>query len=111
VAAVAELALKRKLSFPVSRLWQRWVAVIARNHLPVTDGRGAWRDNVFVGRLWRTIKYKEVYRHVYDSVPQARASNGRYLTLYNSRRPYSSLDGRTPDQACFNQPMSEGVAA
>ncbi len=47
------------------------------------DGKGAWRDNVFVERLWRSIKYEEVYLQGYDSVGEARASIGRYLTLYN----------------------------
>ncbi len=65
------------------------------------DGKGAWRDNVFVERLWRTIKYEEVYLHAYESVSAARAGMGRYLDLYNRRRPHSSLDGMTPDQAYF----------
>ena len=47
------------------------------------DGKGAWRDNVFVERLWRTVKYEEVYLHAYGSVPDARASIGRYLDFYN----------------------------
>ncbi|MGY3610871.1 MULTISPECIES: integrase core domain-containing protein, partial [unclassified Bradyrhizobium] len=64
------------------------------------DGKGAWRDNVFVERLWRSVKYEEVYLRSYDS--EARASIGRYLDFYNGRRPHSSLDGATPDQACFN---------
>ena len=63
------------------------------------DGRGAWRDNIFVERLWRTIKYEEVYLRAYASVPEARASIGRYLSFYNGRRPHSSLGGQTPDQA------------
>ena len=65
------------------------------------DGKGAWRDNVFVERLWRSIKYEEVYLKAYDSVSEARASIGRYLAFYNGRRPHSSLDRRTPDQAYF----------
>ena len=65
------------------------------------DGKGAWRDNVFVERLWRTIKYEEVYLHAYESVSTARAGIGRYLDLYNRRRPHSSLDGMTPDRAYF----------
>jgi putative transposase len=56
------------------------------------DGKGAWRDNVFVERLWRSIKYEEVYLRAYDTVSEARASIGRYLTFYNGRRPHSSLD-------------------
>jgi len=66
------------------------------------DGKGAWRDNVFVERLWRTVKYEEVYLRAYASVPEARASIERYLTFYNTIRPHSSLDGKTPDQAHFN---------
>ncbi len=65
------------------------------------DGKGAWRDNVFVERLWRSIKYEEVYLKAYNSVSEARTSLGRYLAFYNSRRPHSSLDRRTPDQAYF----------
>ena len=54
------------------------------------DGKGAWRDNVFVERLWRTIKYEEVYLRAYDSVLQARASISSYLAFYNGGRPHSS---------------------
>ena len=67
------------------------------------DGKGAWRDNVFVERLWRSVKYEEVYLRAYDSVSEARAAIGRYLDFYNSRRPHQSLDGTTPDQAYFTQ--------
>ena len=67
------------------------------------DGKGAWRDNVFVERLWRSVKYEEVYLRAYDTVAEARASIGRYLSFYNTRRPHSSLDQRTPDQAYFTR--------
>ena len=71
------------------------------------DGRGCWRDNIFVERLWRSIKYEEVYLHAYDSVAEAKAGLGRYLTLYNTRRPHSSLDDRTPDETYFTpQPLA-----
>jgi putative transposase len=66
------------------------------------DGRASWRDNVFVERLWRSMKYEEVYLRAYDSVAEARAGLGRYLTFYNTRRPHSSLDAATPDHAYFN---------
>jgi putative transposase len=66
------------------------------------DGKGAWRDNIFVERLWRSIKYEEVYLRAYNSVPDARPSIGWYLTFYNTPRPHSSLDRKTPDQAYFN---------
>ena len=58
------------------------------------DGKGSWRDNVFVERLWRSIKYEEVYLRAYDSVAEARVSIGRYLDFYNRKRPHSSLSVR-----------------
>ena len=66
------------------------------------DGKGSWRDNVFVERLWRSVKYEEVYLRAYATVAEARASIGRYLGWYKGSRPHSSLDRRTPDQAYFN---------
>ena len=75
------------------------------------DGRGSWRDNVFVERLWRSIKYEEVYLRAYDTVSDARASIGRYLAFYNARRPHSSLDRKTPDAAYFNAPTPIPAAA
>ena len=65
------------------------------------DGRGAWRDNVFVERLWRSIKYEEVYLHAYESVSQAKAGIARYIGFYNSGRPHSSLDKGTPEEFYF----------
>jgi putative transposase len=65
------------------------------------DGRGAWRDNVFVERLWRSIKYEEVYLHAYESVSQAKAGIARYIGFYNSSRPHSSLDKSTPEEFYF----------
>ena len=75
------------------------------------DGKGAWRDNVFVERLWRTIKYEEVYLRAYRSVSKARRGLRRYLAFYNRQRPHSSLGGQTPDQAYFNQPKPTQAAA
>lgn len=75
------------------------------------DGKGAWRDNVFVERLWRSVKHEAVYLRAYDSVPEARASIGRYLDFYNSRRPHSQHGGRTPDQAWFAGLPPVAVAA
>lgn len=65
------------------------------------DGRGCWRDNIFVERLWRSLKYEEVYLHGYDSVSAATVGIARYVTLYNSRRPHSSLNDCTPDDVYF----------
>jgi putative transposase len=65
------------------------------------DGRGCWRDNVFIERFWKTLKYEEVYLRAYDTVSEARESIARYLGFYNGRRPHSSLQDRTPDAAYF----------
>jgi putative transposase len=75
------------------------------------DGKGAWRDNVFVERIWKSVKYEEVYLKAYASVPEARASIGRYLDFYNGRRPHQSLGRLTPDQAYFNALQPIPVAA
>lgn len=66
------------------------------------DGRGCWRDNIFVERLWRSLKYEEVYLHGYDSVSAATAGIARYFALYNSQRPHSKLNDRTPDAVFFS---------
>ena len=88
-----------------------FTGALASNGIAISmDGKGAWRDNVFVERLWRSVKYEEVYLHAYDSVGEARASIGRYLDFYNTRRPHSSLDGTTPDQAYFT-PLPIRLAA
>src|ERR1700677_2292379 len=85
--------------------------VLADNGIAISmDGKGAWRDNVFVERLWRSVKYEEVYLRAYDTVGEARTSIGRYLDFYNRRRPHSSLDGTTPDQAYFT-PLPIRLAA
>jgi putative transposase len=83
---------------------EAFTGVLASNDIAISmDGKGAWRDNVFVERLWRSVKYEEVYLKAYDNVSEARSSIGRYLDFYNGRRPHSSLDGTTPDQAYFNE--------
>jgi putative transposase len=80
-----------------------FTALLTQNAIAISmDGRGAWRDNVFVERLWRTVKYEEVYLRAYDSVGEARASLGRHLDFYNRKPPHSSLDARTPDRAYFD---------
>ena len=90
---------------------EAFTGVLARNSIAISmDGKGAWRDNVFVERLWRSVKYEEVYLRAYGSVGEARGSIGRYLDFYNGRRPHSSLDGMTPDQAYF-PPLPVRLAA
>jgi putative transposase len=82
---------------------QDFTGLLSDNAIAISmDGKGAWRDNVFVERLWRSVKYEEVYLRAYDSVGEARASIGRYLGFYNRKRPHSSLDARTPDHAYFH---------
>lgn len=63
------------------------------------DGRGRWMDNVFIERLWRSLKYECVYLHAFDTGSELRAGLTRWIGYYNSRRPHSTLDGRTPDEA------------
>src|SRR5207249_9929199 len=68
-----------------------FTGVLIKNAIAISmDGKGAWRDNVFVERLWRSVKYEEVYLRAYDSVSEARASIGRYLDFYNpaSQHPF-----------------------
>ena len=80
-----------------------FTSVLQREEIAISmDGRGAWRDNVVVERLWRSVKYEEVYLRAYSGVSEARGSIGRYLNFYNGRRPHSSLGAKTPDQAYFD---------
>ena len=65
------------------------------------DGKSRWRDNVFIERLWKSVKYEEVYLHAYDTVSVARARLSRYFTFYNTRRPHRALDRRPPDAVYF----------
>lgn len=74
------------------------------------DGKGAWRDNIFVERFWRTIKYEEVYLRAYTGTSEAKASIGRYIAFYNTHRPHSALDGRTPHEVYFSsQPLDQAA--
>ena len=91
---------------------QTFTGLLSDNGIRISmDGKGAWRDNVFVERLWRSVKYEEVYLRAYDSVADARASLGRYLAFYNAKRPHSSLGARTPDQAYFGALATPAMAA
>lgn len=80
-----------------------FIAVLESHGVRISmDGRGCWRDNVLVERLWKSIKYEEVYLHAYDSVSAARAGIARYVAFYNQRRPHRALDGATPDTVYFS---------
>ena len=75
------------------------------------DGKGSWRDNVFVERLWSSVKYEGVYLKAYETVTDARRSIGINLTFYNRERPHSNLDGIPPDQFYCNNLLSLPKAA
>ena len=77
-----------------------FTSVLLREKIAIS--RGAWRDNVIVERLWRSVKYEEVYLRAYAAVSEARSSIARYLSFYNGRRPHSSLAAKTPDQTYFD---------
>ena len=70
------------------------------------DGKGCWRDNVLIERLWKTIKYQEVYLKAYESASDARANIRRFIDFYNSVRGHSSLQGQPPDSIYFSGPCN-----
>jgi len=74
------------------------------------DGKGRWIDNVFVERLWRSVKYEEIYLHAYETVGEVRAALGRYFRFYNTGRPHQSLEYRTPDEVYFRTGEMKKVA-
>jgi putative transposase len=77
--------------------------ILKDHHIQISmDGKGRWVDNVFVERLWKSVKYEHVYLHAYETVAEARSRLGSYLEFFNSRRPHSSLDDKTPDMVYFN---------
>ena len=75
------------------------------------DGTGCWRDNVFVERLWKSIKYEEVYLYAYETVSAAQQGLDRYVTFYNQTRPHRALDGHTPDAVYFDNLPARPTAA
>lgn len=85
--------------------------VLKDNSIKISmDGKGRWVDNVFVERLWKSVKYEHVYLHAYETVAEARAKLGGYLEFFNSRRPHSSLDRQTPDMVYFEtQPQVQAA--
>jgi putative transposase len=74
------------------------------------DGKGRWVDNVFVERLWKSVKYEHVYLHAYESVGEAEQQLTGYFSFYNTRRPHSSLGGMTPDAAYFGKLQTKSAA-
>jgi len=89
-----------------------FIGALERHGIAISmDGKGCWRDNVFVERLWKTIKYEHVYLHAYATVSEAKAKLGVYLDFYNRRRPHTALDRQTPDTAYFNRRQPLAAAA
>lgn len=91
---------------------QDFVEAVIDNGVKLSmDGRGAWRDNVFVERIWRSVKYERVYLRAYDSVSTARADIAQYIAWYNGARGHSSLADKTPEQAWLSGlPLLKGAA-
>jgi putative transposase len=91
---------------------QEFTGLLTQHGIQISmDGKGCWRDNVFVERLWRSIKYEEVYLHAYDTVSAAQQGLERYLTFYNQTRPHQALDGQTPDQVYYDPLTTRRSAA
>ncbi len=84
-----------------------FTGVLKAHHIRISmDGKGRWIDNVFVERLWRSVKYEDVYLNAYGTIPEAQDGLTQYFRFYNQIRPHRSLDGRTPDEVYFgNQPL------
>jgi putative transposase len=88
-----------------------FTGVLKQHNIAISmDGKGRWVDNVFIERLWRSVKYEHVYLHAHETVAAARAGISEYLDFFNSKRPHSALGGRTPDTAYFTQQMMKAVA-
>lgn len=75
------------------------------------DGRSRWMDNVFIERLWRSLKYECVYLNAFETGSDARAGIGSWIEHYNRRRPHSSFGGRTPDEVYARESTKEKMAA
>lgn len=89
---------------------EQFTSVLKKNHITISmDGKGRWVDNVFVERLWRSVKYEEVYLKAYDSVAEARESLGQYFEFYNTERRHQSLSKQTPDTV-YNQHVTKMAA-
>jgi putative transposase len=91
---------------------QEFTGLLTHHGIQISmDGKGCWRDNVFVERLWKSMKYEEVYLHAYETVSAAHQGVARYLMFYNQTRPHQALDGQTPDQVYDDNLMTRRTAA
>ncbi|MCC7463449.1 MAG: transposase, partial [Gammaproteobacteria bacterium] len=91
---------------------EEWIKVLKDAGVAISmDGKGRWIDNVFIERLWRSVKYEEVYLHAYGNGSEARAGLRRYFGFYNARRSHQSLDYRTPDAVYFGSLAATSAVA
>ena len=89
---------------------EEFTGLLKRHEIKISmDSKGRWLDNVFVERLWRSVKYEEVYLKAYDSVADAKQSLGKYFTFYNQKRRHQSLDRQTPDRVYYQQAAREAA--
>jgi putative transposase len=90
---------------------QAFIEVLEQAKVRISmDGRGRWVDNVFIERLWRSVKYEEVYLHAWETGAEAKAALARYFAFYNGTRPHEALGYRTPDELYFRAGAAEEVA-
>lgn len=91
---------------------QEFAGLLTHHGIQISmDGKGCWRDNVFVERLWRSIKYEEVHLHAYDTVNAALQGAEHFVTFYNQSRPHQALDGQTPAQVYYENLATRWIAA
>lgn len=89
-----------------------WLTVLRQHEIQISmDGQGCWRDNVFIERLWRSVKYEEIYLHAYETMSEVRAGLQRYFTFFNERRPHTSLHRMTPHQVYYSSLSSSAGAS
>ena len=81
--------------------------MFACKHLPVTDGKARYLDNIFIERLWRSLKYECVYLHAWETGSQAKAGVGRWITFYNHQRPHAAHGGQPPAVVYFNATQTD----
>ena len=89
---------------------EEFTGVLKANEIAISmDGKGQWVDNVFVERLWRSVKYEEVYLSAYDTVLDAKQALGKYFTRYNTKRRHQGINGMTPDML-YNETVAKKAA-
>lgn len=89
---------------------EAFLTVLEQHHIRISmDGKGRWRDNVFVERLWRSVKYEEVYLKAYETVPEARSALAKYFDFYNHERRHQSLNRQTPWQVYLARTLAEAA--